>query len=408
MDDDQSLPQQLFRVLASTLEDEHPTAAVERMVAELRHEAADAVVYLVDLDQVELRPAPALGTDALKPIPIEESSPPGRCYRLQETVTVDQGEGNVTWVPLCTRGDRLGVIGVRTAGPPDAALVERSEEAARTLSLLMSSEYRYTDDLARARRRLPLSIPAEIQWDLLPPLAFTGPGVALAGLLAPAYGVGGDVFDYALNGSVLHFAVLDGMGHGVEASLLATLAIGAYRNARREGADLVEIYEIIDRSVAGAFAENAFVTGLFGRLDTIHGSVTWVAGGHPPPLLIRGGDPIGELAAAPALPFGFGPTEAAVNEATIEPGDQILCYTDGVIDARSGPADEPFGIDRLRQFVDRETQRGELSSETLRQIVATLLEHSAGTLIDDATLLLVRWTGASPTGTVAASAARKG
>ncbi|MEJ7583243.1 MAG: PP2C family protein-serine/threonine phosphatase [Acidimicrobiales bacterium] len=409
MDDDQSLPRQLFGVLTSPLEDDHPTASVERVVAELRQGGAtDALVYLVDLDQAELRPAPALGTDSIEPIPIDGLSPPGRCYRTQTTVTVGEAAETVTWVPLCTRGDRLGVMGLRTSGPPDAAFVACGEEAARTLSLLMSSEYRYTDDLARARRRQPLSLPAEIQWNLLPPLAFTGPGVALAGLLAPAYGVGGDVFDYALNGSVLHFAVLDGMGHGIEASLLATLAINAYRNARRGGADLVETHQIIDQSVAAYFAEKAFVTGLFGRLDTVHGSVTWVAGGHPPPLLIRDGNPISELTAAPALPFGFGPAEARVNEVVLEPGDQILCYTDGVTEARAGRPDEPWGIERLRRFVRDEADRGELSSETLRQVVSALLEHSGGNLIDDATLLLMRWTGASPSGTVAASVSKLG
>lgn len=408
-DIEQFLPQQLFHVLTSPLEDDHPTASVERVVAELRRGgASDAVVYLVDLEQVELRPAPALGTDALEPIRIDELSPPGRCYRTQQTVSVGEGDATVTWVALCTRGDRMGVIGIRTAGPPDDGFIACSEEAARTLSLLMSSEYRFTDDLARARRRQPLSLPAEIQWNLLPPLAFTGPGVALAGLLAPAYGVGGDVFDYALNGTILHFAVLDGMGHGIEASLLATLAINAYRNARRSGADLPEIRRTIDRSVADAFAEKAFVTGLFGRLDTVHGAVTWVAGGHPPPLLIRDAKPIGELASAPALPFGFGPADTPVNEAVLEPGDQVLCYTDGVIDARDGRPGEPWGVERLRQFVGQEADRGELSSETLRQLVGVILEHSAGTLIDDATLLLMRWTGASRTGTVAASASAIG
>ena len=410
--DDENLPQQLFHVLTSPLEDDHPTASVERVVTELRRAgASDAVVYLVDLEQVELRPAPAYGTGSLEPLAIDELSPPGRCYRDQETVTVcdtGKGDGNALWVPLCTRGDRLGVIGLRTPSVPDDPFIECCEEAARTLALLMSSEYRYTDDLARSRRRKPLSLPAEIQWSLLPPLAFTGPGVTLAGQLEPAYGVGGDTFDYSLNGTILHFAVLDGMGHGLQASLLATVAINAYRNARRRGADLVETHELIDESVAESFARTAFVTGLFGRLDTVHGSIRWVTGGHPPPLLIRKAQPIRELTAAPALPFGFGPAEAQVNEAMLEPGDELLCYTDGVVDARSGRPAESWGAARLLEFVQQEAERGELTSETLRQLVGLLLAHSEGSLIDDATLLLIRWTGASNTGPVPAVASERG
>ena len=57
----------------------------------------------------------------------------------------------------------------------------------------------------------------------------------VTGLLEPAYEVAGDAFDYALNDDRLHVAVFDGMGHGIASTLLSTLAVGAYRHARRNG-----------------------------------------------------------------------------------------------------------------------------------------------------------------------------
>ncbi|MFE0332396.1 PP2C family protein-serine/threonine phosphatase, partial [Streptomyces sp. NPDC058960] len=90
--------------------------------------------------------------------------------------------------------------------------------------------------------------PAEIQWSLLPPLAMSTPRIELAGMLEPAYDVAGDSFHYALNGDVLHVAMVDAMGHGLDAATMATVVIGAYRHARRISVGLSEIYAFMDRA----------------------------------------------------------------------------------------------------------------------------------------------------------------
>ena len=83
----------------------------------------------------------------------------------------------------------------------------------------------YTDRFFQARRRQPMSLSAEMQWQLLPPLMMSTPQVAIAGALEPAYNVAGDSFDYALNDDVLHLAMIDAMGHGLSAAVMATLAL---------------------------------------------------------------------------------------------------------------------------------------------------------------------------------------
>ena len=68
-------------------------------------------------------------------------------------------------------------------------------------------------------------------------------GTTVAGLLEPAYEVGGDCFDYALNGDVmLDVAVFDAMGHGLPSSIISGLAVGAYRHARRTGVPLDRLF----------------------------------------------------------------------------------------------------------------------------------------------------------------------
>ncbi len=88
---------------------------------------------------------------------------------------------------------------------------------------------------------MPASLAAEIQRRLLP-AAFNceADQFTLAGCLEPAGEVGGDTFDFSLDRNTLHVSMTDAMGHTVESALLATLVVGALRNARRRGAGLIE------------------------------------------------------------------------------------------------------------------------------------------------------------------------
>jgi hypothetical protein len=109
---------------------------------------------------------------------------------------------------------------------------------AHLIAELYVSNSQYTDHYEWFRRQEPMALPAEMQHDLLPPLTFGTDRLVISGLLAPAYEVGGDAFDYALNGNIAHLALFDAVGHGLQASLLSSLAVSCYRNARRAGLDL--------------------------------------------------------------------------------------------------------------------------------------------------------------------------
>ena len=76
----------------------------------------------------------------------------------------------------------------------------------------------------------------------------------------------------------------------------------------------------------------------------------------------------------------------------IEPGDAVLFLTDGVIEARS-PGGEFFGRTRLAKLWLDVGRGGELPAEILRRLCHGILDHQQGRLQDDATLLMVVWTG---------------
>ena len=125
-------------------------------------------------------------------------------------------------MPLLDGAERLGVLGLTLPSIDDALRVR-----CRWLAT------QYTDAYSMARRRQPMTLAAEMQWQLLPPLTFVTARVVIAGLLEPAYEVAGDAFDYALDGDTAHLAVIDPVGHDLTASVLAAWVASRSRPARR-------------------------------------------------------------------------------------------------------------------------------------------------------------------------------
>jgi len=194
------------------------------------------------------------------------------------------------------------------------------------------------------------------------------------------------------SGDTLHLAVFDGMGHGLQATLLASVALAAYRNARRSGQPLLETAAVVDHVLGEHFGDDSFVTGVLARLDLATGTLTLLSAAHPAPLLVRNGRPVGEVDVEPGLPLGFGSRADQVVAASLEPGDCLLLFSDGVVEARSTDG-EFFGLDRLLDLVTRQESARQPAPETLRRLINAVLEHQQNMLQDDATVLLLEWAG---------------
>ncbi|MCU1376205.1 MAG: protein serine/threonine phosphatase [Actinomycetia bacterium] len=357
-------------------------------------DATDVVVYLVDFAQTTLEPVPDRSTHAELPQTEEVATTmAGRAFVSQEAMTAERPGGVRLWVPIVEGSDRTGVLAVTVPVATDA-LVAAVEELGLLAGSLLATQARATDVYNLYRRRRSLSLAASMQWDLLPPLVLKTDRITIACLLEPAYEVGGDSFDYALNDSVFNIGVIDGMGHGVGAALIAALTIGSYRHDRREARTLEDTHANLDRVMATHFPQ-AFATGQLAQIDVDTGAMTWTNAGHPCPLLIRGGRVIRQLACAPTPPWGLGslrsdPTEVATE--ALEPGDSILFYTDGVVEAQL-PGGEQFGVDRLADLAGQHATEQLEPEEIVRQIVRSVIDHQDHELTDDATIALVHWDG---------------
>ncbi|MCW3844775.1 SpoIIE family protein phosphatase [Micromonospora yasonensis] len=204
--------------------------------AALRPLDVTATRYVVDVEQELLRPLPEPGRPTPDPLPIDTSLP-GRAYT---EVRARPGQDGRLWVPVVNGTDRLGLLEVvlpAGADPADGALGDGCRAIAGLIGHVLTSKLPYGDALHRARRGAPMAVSAELLWQLLPPLTFASDTVVVSAILEPCYAVGGDAFDYALDGTILALAILDGVGHGLPATLTTSVALAALRAARRSGAE---------------------------------------------------------------------------------------------------------------------------------------------------------------------------
>ncbi|MEO6711822.1 MAG: PP2C family protein-serine/threonine phosphatase [Mycobacteriales bacterium] len=348
--------------------------------------ASASALYLVDREQLTLC---QMGDESSR-VPIEGTIA-GRVFATEEIFWSEADTISRLWVPVRDGIERLGVLSLEFGGRDDA--IEPACAAfASLVAELVVTRGMYGDAMECTRRTHQMTIAAEVQWGMLPPGTFGTSRVTISGAVEPAYEIGGDAFDYAMNGDHLHFCLLDGMGHGLNAAMLVAVALATYRNARRARMHLGETAISIDGVVTGQYDGDRFVTGLLGELDCVTGELHFINAGHPAPLLIRRGRVVKELSAAPLLPFGFGDAQLAASTECLEPGDRVLIYTDGVVEARRDDG-EFFGEHRLIDFIERESASGQSSPEILRRLTTAVLSHQAGALQDDSTLLLVDWLG---------------
>ena len=369
---------------------------------------AGCTVYLADLQQRVL--TPLLGADhgARRAEPLSvDATLAGRCYQSGTPVGQQHpdGDAETLWLPLDDGHARLGVLALTC---PDGTVRDegvRREHVlfSRLVSMVVARAATAGDTLVRLRRRHTLGLASEMQWAQLPPLTFTSPRLDIAAALEPTYTVAGDSVGYAVDEGVLRFAILDSMGHGLESARLATLAVAAYRNARRADHDLARTAVEVDLAVHESYAGESYVTGVLAELDTGTGLLRYVNAGHPPMLVCRDGKAVRQLGSDPVLPLGLraglepGAPPPVPQTEQLEPGDSVFGHTDGLTDART-PHGGFYGPARMTQQLARSLADGLSAAETLRRMVLSLLSFQGEELTDDATLVLVTWRGPDRTG----------
>lgn len=295
-------------------------------------------------------------------------------------------------VPVTVRGDRLGVLSVETEDTGEALDDPRELRwIADILGHALLVAERDTDLYRVLRRSDRLTLAAEMQWDLLPGRAYACDEYSIGAQLEPAYAVHGDNYDWAAGGDRLVLAVTNGMGEGVEAALLTSLAVNALRNARRGGVPLADQIALADKAVYAVHRGERYLDVLLLDFDLATGHVRVVDAGSPRLYVLRGGSVLPSPFEA-QLPLGMAEDSVYVTQDfEVEAGDRLVFVSDGVFDSGL-PLGEAFGDAALaRAILDTAPlPAASVPQEVLRRLSA---HQGGGEMFDDALVVCLDWRG---------------
>jgi sigma-B regulation protein RsbU (phosphoserine phosphatase) len=242
----------------------------------------------------------------------------------------------------------------------------------------------------REQRRMEqeLAIAREIQQGLLPHGLRDFPYLAVSGMQYPCHAVGGDYYDvFPLSDDRTAFLIADVAGKGLGAALLTTMLQGALTGMRL-GVEPGKVFNHINRFMCEHADIGRYATMFFATVDR-SGTLEFLRGGHPSPLLIRDGR-ISDIYIEGSFPVGL--IEEATYDVTrlqLQPEDTIVLFTDGIVEA-ANTQKELFGFERLRDTIAPHVRS---SIEVMQKAVLDAVESfSCGAgQADDITLLIVRY-----------------
>jgi sigma-B regulation protein RsbU (phosphoserine phosphatase) len=252
----------------------------------------------------------------------------------------------------------------------------------------------------RVAMKRDLQIARDIQSRLVPQIPPIAPGVDIAFATRPANTVAGDYYDAFLTarpegqaGQRLLFVVADVAGKSMPAALLMATFQSCLHTLLQEALPLSLLIERLNRYCCDHSLEGRrFTTAVLAELECATGALAYVNAGHNPPALRRADGTI-ELLPAGGVPLGILPDARHVaGSLTLCPGDRLVVYTDGVVEARNA-AREEYGDARLESLL-REPQPA-AAAGTLERLFASVDDFTGDTVrLDDVTCLVLAYSGA--------------
>ena len=233
-----------------------------------------------------------------------------------------------------------------------------------------------------------IEIAREVQRELLPRACPVIPGFRLAGACRPAVGVGGDYYDYLqFSDHRLGIVIADVAGKGIPAALLMAGLQASVRSLAGPDVEPGEVNRLLNGMLYRSTTTARYATLFFALYDADRRVLSYSNAGHFPPLHVS---PSGEVArlGADGMPLGlFEDASYGQAQRTLEPGDLLVLYTDGIVEAQGTDGVE-FGEARFIELLSR--HRDANLDDLVLKIMAELERWGGGHAHDDATLVLAR------------------
>jgi len=295
-------------------------------------------------------------------------------------------------------GRRLGVLQVDRLGKgfgfkgDDLRLLTA---IALQVAVVLDNAALHADRLRQQRLHQELALAREIQQGYLPDELDDFPGATfdILGRVYAARQVAGDFYDYMKTPSgKLAFFIGDVSGKAMPAALFLGAVRTLGRHLAKEDRGPVQTLTALNRDLADDNPTCMFVTLAHGLYDPATAEVLLTSAGHHPPLLRQANGAVAPLPLKPGRLLGYDEPELHLAECrqTLAPGDLLIFFTDGVIEARAPETREQFGLQRLQRAVQEIVPSMPLSkgADLIRQHLNRFTATKE--LRDDVTLLLLR------------------
>lgn len=243
-----------------------------------------------------------------------------------------------------------------------------------------------------------LKIAHDIQMAMLPKTFPPYPernDVDIYGMVTPAKGVGGDLFDFFIRDQQLFFCIGDVSGKGIPAALFMAVTRSLFRNIANHVTEPDHIVSTLNNALIDGNETNMFVTVFVGVLNLNTGHLQYCNGGHNAPLLV--GRDVGALSCEPNLPIGvLADFKYKLQEVNLDQYTTIFLYTDGLNEAEDCNH-KLFGDNRVWNIARQALADGAHQPEQLINRMNQAIHTYVGTAeqSDDLTMLAIQYTGTS-------------
>jgi len=313
-----------------------------------------------------------------------------------ETVRIARREGILSFAhaPITMEGEPIGVLSAfsRTVkGIFTDEFIELFTSLAGQVGVAWRNNQQTRDLIAAREQQKEMEIAKTIQLSLLPQSTPQIPGVGLAGICVPAREVGGDYYDYLKrDDETLDLVIADVSGHNVGSALI----MAETRTFIRAHAGKLESTQQILQSLNEFFYDDLtkaelFITLIYMRYLPRQSKLLYSSAGHNPPVLFRPSTGQIERLDAEGLILGVKKSvDFETRTARMEPGDLLLLFTDGIIEAENSRG-EFFGDQRLAELFASSADRSpqEIIEYLLQQVRLFTGSHS---FRDDISLVVMK------------------
>lgn len=243
-----------------------------------------------------------------------------------------------------------------------------------------------------------LSIAREIQMGMIPKIFPPYPDrndVDLHAILQPAKEVGGDLYDFYMDGNHLYFLIGDVSGKGVPASLFMAITRSLFRTLSQHVLSPAKIVTDMNNSISDTNESNMFVTLIVGILDLETGKLKLSNAGHNPPILIQTDGHVSFVEFKTQIFAGVIEDFVYVDEEiTLEKGSKLFLYTDGVTEAENTDK-ELYGEEKLMATLSDNASSNVRT--TVDVVVNSIVNHvKEAEASDDLTILLIQYQPETP------------